>query len=559
MCYNITVIMNKGVALEGNSVLCNNFCVEDSQSQNLKSLEHYKSVLKSLERSYSKTQSIDNTEEEGFINKINQVNGKIIEILNRLGIEQYENGNIEQALKYYNDILFYDFNNWEFYSERGKHFRELGEYALSVLFLEKALEYNPQYSNLYWFIGEIYLKEMDKPIEALNYFKKYIDIVPPDAEAFYIIGKLYKKCDEDDFIKEQIEFFQKAVKINPNHKDAIRDLALAYSMAGEHEKSFEYFYKLFELGATMDNYFSYSTRKLKLKDFEEGFKYYECRFLLSEPTQYPEINKPRWSGENISDKTLLVQFEQGYGDSIQFARYLEQVKPLAKKIIFRTRYNLFKLFHDNLEGIELVGQTTPIEILDFDYHIPLLSLPFCLNTTVENIPYKEGYLNANKEKTEEFKQKFFDNNCFKIGIAWCGSEDGVHQRDIPLDVFYPLTKLKNMKVYSFQKDYGEEQIDLVPKGTNIIDISIHLKDFSDTAAAMENMDLIITSDNGNVHLAGAMGKRAFLLLNKHSEWRWFYDEEKTSWYDSVKIFKKQNESDNWNTLINRVIDEINCK
>ena len=253
---------------------------------------------------------------------------------------------------------------------------------------------------------------------------------------------------------------------------------------------------------------------------------------------------------------MLIQYEQGFGDSIQFLRYVEQIKPLAKKIIFRTRDKLLDLLKINLNGFEVIGQSLPIEELQFDYHIPLMSLPKVLNSKIDNIPLAQGYIKADAKKTEEYKKNFFDNDYFKIGISWNGTEGGSQKRSIPLELFYPLTKMKNTKVYSFQKGLGSGQLELLPPNVEIVDLGNTFDDFSDTAAAMSNLDLFITSDNGNLNLAGAMGKKAFLLLTQYPDWRWFFDEETTPWYNSVKIFKQANENDGWEPVMQRAFKEL---
>ena len=120
-------------------------------------------------------------------------------------------------------------------------------------------------------------------------------------------------------------------------------------------------------------------------------------------------------------------------------------------------------------------------------------------------------------------------------------------------------KSQNVKIYSFQKNLEAKQLQQLPENVEIVDLGADFKDFSDTAAAIENVDLFVTSDNSVFNLAATMEKNTFLLLNRFSEWRWFFDEEKTLWYDSVKIFKKQNEQESWDLLMQRVINEINLK
>lgn len=392
---------------------------------------------------------------------------------------------------------------------------------------------------------------------AIEYFEKHIEKNPQDALIYNMIGYLYKRIDEDENIDKQIKYFEKALEIRPDFRSATRNLAYAYYRMRKYEEAIKFYRNLLKLDPLADDYCAYACIMLQLGDFKEGWKYYEYRFLKKYGrTDYPAIDKPRWEGQTIPDKTLLVQYEQGFGDSIQFLRYLQLLKPFVKKIIFRVQDELVDLFRINVNGIEIAENSTSFEDLSFDYHIPLMSIPSVINTSIENIPSPEGYINAEKNKVEAYKKEFFDNDCFKIGISWHGMPTGNRDRDVPLTHFYNLSKLNNVKIYSFQKGPGEKQLEKLPLGIEIINMGKIFNNFSDTAAAMANLDLFITSDNSSFNLAGAMGKRTFVLLNKDSEWRWFLDEDSTPWYNSVKIFKKQKKNESWDLLMQRVIDNL---
>lgn len=343
-------------------------------------------------------------------------------------------------------------------------------------------------------------------VAAIVYYEKYIKLCKTNAVVYNMLGYLYQKLAKYQNIDKQISYFEKALEIQPDYKQAIRNLALVYPLAGKHQEASECFHKLFKLDPVLDDYMAYGCQKIQLKDFEEGWKYYEYRFLKEyTPTEYPKMDKPRWEGQKILDKTLLVQYEQGFGDSIQFCRYLEQIKPMVGKIIFRVQNELVDLMKNSFNDIEIVGKSALIRDLSFDYHIPLMSLPYILKASVDNIPLAEGYLKADKSKVEAYREKFFDNDCFKIGISWSGTKFGNVCRNIPLRFFYPLAKLKNTRIYSFQKGFATEQLKELPEEIEIIDLGKNFNNFSETAVAIENIDLFVTSDNSLFNLSGAMG------------------------------------------------------
>lgn len=479
------------------------------------------------------------------------------EILEKYAEEQVKNKSYLEAIKSYKHLLNYKPDNCNFYLKISECLKAINEYDLAIGFLQEAININPEYADAYLSLGEIYSKNLNNKEEAIKHYKQYLKLNPNNASICNAIGNLYKEIDKYKNTEEQIKYFKKAVELKPDFKGALRNLAIVYSInEGLEKEAIECFCKLFELGAIYDDNFAYACLKIKLKDFEEGWKHYESRFQkFFEPSSYIKTSKPEWSGQVLKNETLLINYEQGFGDSICFVRYLEHIKPLVKNIILRVQDSLADLFKLNFHGIKIVGQVPP-EDISFDFHIPLLSIMNVLHETVENIPLAQGYIKADKRRQEQYKKKFFDNDCFKIGIAWKGSKYGNKMRDIPLEVFYPLTKIKNVKVYSFQKGSNLEQLDNISKGIEIIDIAKTFNDFNDTAAAMANLDLFVSSDNGVFNLAAAIGIKTCLMLNKPSEWRWFLDEKSTPWYNSVQIFKKQTPEESWQSLLQKIVLNI---
>lgn len=487
--------------------------------------------------------------------KTSEINEKIVDVLDKLGDERFEQGDFSVAIDYYKSILTYNTRDWSLYFKVGERLKQLGEYNQALHFFEKVISISPEHSYSYLLMGYIYYQNMEDFVNALDCFKKYVEIEPQDPQAYIIIGHLYKRIDYHGSAEKQIEYFEKALELMPGLKDVIKNLAYAYSAMERCQEAAECFEQSFSPETSADDYFVYSCMKMKLGDFDEGWKYYESRFTKeSDKTHYPVTEKPKWEGQTILDKTLLVQYEQGFGDSLQFFRYLEKAKPFVKKIIFRAQDELADLFRINANGIEILSGATPLDELPFDYHVPLMDLVRLMDPHLDTVPVSEGYIKADESKIEKYKKEFFDNDCLKIGISWHGAACGNVLRNISLDTFYPLTKIKNVKIYSFQKGIGSEQLEQLPEGVEIVDLGKTFEDFSDTAAAMANLDLFISSDNGVFNLAGAMGKKSFLLLNKPSNWRWFFDEETTRWYENVKVLKKQFTNESWNSLLQRVIE-----
>ena len=329
-----------------------------------------------------------------------------------------------------------------------------------------------------------------------------------DFDACFNQGNIYYMVKNDPVAASKC--YKKAVALNPENINAQIGLALSY---------------------------------LKMKNYKEGWKYFESRnsFIMQGAS---DLIKPLWLGEPIQDKILYVYYEAGFGDTIMFARFLPLLKNKCKKVLFMPQPECLKLFEDSQLGVEVLSQN--ICPSDFDFHIPMRSLPYALKVSTEVTDDK--YLKADLSKVEV--KKYFDNNDFKIGINWQGNSGDI-KRKIPLKSFYKLFDLPKTKIYSLQVGEGSQQLAGME---NIIDLGSTFNDFSDTAAAVENLDLIISNDTSVAHLAGALGKNCWVLLPFVSDWRWGVDRT-CSWYKSLKLFR-QKDSGNWDDPFAEVYEEL---
>ena len=331
------------------------------------------------------------------------------------------------------------------------------------------------------------------------------------------------------------------------------DLALAYLYRVNPTVSFEkaYFY---EVGADVYNQkqqpdlavsfmekslsYSYSKDKeyklagYKIANDFTGWDLLESRFdKENAPAIYPKFDKPRWNIKQPKGK-ILVHWEQGFGDTIMFSRFLEKLRFYATKIYLAVRKPMLKLMQENFDFVSVVdAENLPS---DYDYHIPLMSLMKELNITLNDVSGK-SYLNAKTQNIKSDKRK--------VGIAWQGSPAGMSERNMTLLDFEFLFKRKDIQLYSFQKGVGFSSAAGLFQDLNLIDLGSTFKDFYDTACSLLSMDLFISTDNCLANLAGALGVPTILLLNHIPECRWMNAEEKTIWYDSIDIIKQKRNGD----------------
>jgi hypothetical protein len=238
------------------------------------------------------------------------------------------------------------------------------------------------------------------------------------------------------------------------------------------------------------------------------------------------------------------------GDTLQFCRYVPRVAALAADVILEVPAVLVPL----LEGLPGVRRLVALgtDLPAFDCHCPLLSLPFAFRTTLEDIPAGEPYIRAREERTERWRRRLGPKSRPRVGIAWSGNPRHRNDRNRSLALGSLLPCLGDrVEVVSLQKDLREPDAALVAQASAARHFGAELEDFADTAALVELMDLVIAVDTSVAHLAGAMGKPAWILLPFNPDWRWLLDREDSPWYPSMRLFRQRAPGD-WDGVLAEV-------
>ena len=262
-----------------------------------------------------------------------------------------------------------------------------------------------------------------------------------------------------------------------------------------------------------------------------------------------------WDGSPLGERTILLYAEQGFGDTIQFIRYAPLVKQLGGTVLVECQASLVRLF-GRTEGIDrLIGQGSPLPA--YDVQASLLSLPAILRTTSSTIPAGVPYVIPDDRLVEQWRQELNAVPGFRIGICWQGNAE--HKRDrfrsMPLCEFEPLARLDGVQLISLQKGQGTEPLSALGGRFSVIDWTSRLDDFMDTAALMKSLDLIITADTANAHLAGAIGVPVWVVLPFAPDWRWQLDREDSPWYPTMRLFRPR-EPAKWGKVFQRVASEL---
>lgn len=424
-------------------------------------------------------------------------------------------------------------------------------------YLKRAITVKPAayyYENL----ARIYTNNYKKQIEILE---EAIKKCKCGYEIYFLLGIAYKNSIE--YEKAETAYL-KAIELNKEAEDVYFNLASLYLFLNNPQKAIEYYNKCIELRPDdIEARYFLSLGYMRTKNYETGLKYFENRLcrdtaIKSQLVTYPNLMKKSklWQGEDISDQILYTYYEAGFGDMIMFARYIPELKKRCKKLIIKPQKELTQLFRDNFEDIEVMDLFYEENKINFDYHIPFLSIPYVLNLKNDKIfVHHDKYMQATEEKAIFFREKYFDNNSFKIAIKWQGNTFYETDRVINVEAFSPLFNLANTKIYSAQTFEGSEEFEKLSNKYDITDLSKDFKDFSYTAGALANVDLVICSDTSLAHLAGAMGIPCFILLPYNYNWRWHTDLNHCDWYDSVKLFRL-NKKENWNQLMEKIVNYI---
>jgi tetratricopeptide (TPR) repeat protein len=305
-----------------------------------------------------------------------------------------------------------------------------------------------------------------------------------------------------------------------------------------------------------DAHFLKGLSSLVTGDFERGWIEYEWRRKApAARITERDFPQPLWLGEDdIAGKTILLHSEQGFGDTIQFCRYAPLVAAYGARVIVEVEEPLRELMTGVAGAAQIIAKGRPLP--DFDLQCPLLSLPLAFKTRLETIPSSPSYLRAPGQNLQNWDARLGMERRPKIGLAWAGNAKHVRDRErsIGLGHLLPLLDVDATFV-SLQKEVRAADAEMLKKIGGILRFDDELKDFSDTAALISRLDLVISVDTSIAHLAGALGKPVWVLLTHAPDWRWLLDRDGSPWYPTAGLFR-QDDARAWDEVIARVRDAL---
>jgi tetratricopeptide (TPR) repeat protein len=516
-----------------------------------------------------------------------RINPDYIEACNNLGNALKNKGETERALDYYTKAIVLNPDYIPVINNLANLLKKLGRTDEAVIHYKKAISLDPGVSETYFNLADA-LKDLDMFDDAIEQYRQAISIRPDFAEAYSDLGNILKKIKKYD---EAIENYRKAISLKPDFAEAYNNLSDTYRVLGKfsesvdlglkaiqvkpdfesayvnlgniylaqgnYNASIEQYQKAIEIRPNYpDAHYNMGLLLLLMGEFEEGWKEYGWRFKskeIADQIGYRDLGIPVWNGTPLNGRTILIMSEQGFGDQIQFARYIPLIKEMGGRVLFECHKELMPLF-ESFEGIDRLlekpynsdsGENT-------DVCVQLLNLPGIFGAKLDNMLADVPYLKADPGSADKWESRF-NRASIKIGIVWAGNPKHSNEgnRSCKLSDFTLLSSIPDVELFSLQKDGMNGNYESHLSAMKVIDLGKEIGDFNDTASIIEKLDLVISVDTSVAHLAGSLGRPVWTLLPFIPDWRWMLDREDTPWYPTMKLFR-QREPGDWEDVLNRV-------
>ncbi|MGA7936907.1 MAG: tetratricopeptide repeat protein [Kovacikia sp.] len=443
-----------------------------------------------------------------------------VETLNILGVILCQSGQVEAAIAHFKQALTVKPDFVEGWCNLGSALQQQGNLQAAIPYYQRAIALNPACADAHYNLALV-LQDQDRLEEALEHCQRVIELRPDFGDGYYSQGFVLRRLGR---LEAAIASYQRTIQLEPDYPEAHKNLGHALLLTG---------------------------------DLTHGFAEYEWRWRQKNWCPRP-FAPPLWDGSSLGGKTILLHAEQGMGDTIQFIRYAALVKDQGGRVVVECPPPLLRLL-ETASGIDqLIVQNT--QLPEFDTHAPLLSLPYILGTNLATVPAQVPYL-LSREAGADFKMgvaqcrtrpETSHSSSLQVGIVWAGNPQHKNNRhrSCGLDWFRPLLDVPAVRFFSLQKGRAAADLQAAPE-LPIQDLSAQLHDFADTAAAIAQLDLVITVDTAVAHLAGALGKPVWTLLSFSPDWRWMLNQETSPWYPTMRLFR-QPYPGSWQNVFERV-------
>ena len=425
----------------------------------------------------------------------------------------------------------------------------IGDLPAAEVAFRRALEISPDLSEAHINMG-ILLANDHRWQEAERHYRKALEIHPLQMEAYLNFGGML--LAQKRFSEAEVAY-RHALLIEPLSPGIWSSLGVLMACMQREDEAERCYRKAMSVAPEYRKApFNLAYLLLRQGRYEEGWACLEARDWYTQIAQH--LKCPRWHGESIAGKNLLISIEAGHGDMIQFCRYASLVKQRGcARLSVLCHPGLQRLFA-NVRGIDdVIALNEPLPATAWDYWVPPLSLPFIFGTQLNTIPADLPYIFAEMGEAERWSHIVCSNDAaLRVGLVWRGNPRFENDADRSLGSLCelaPLGSVLGIRYFSLQKGVGEDEAQFTPPFP-IVDLSEHIKDFADTAAILMNLDLVISVDTAVAHLAGALGKSCWLMLPAYkTDWRWLTDRNDSPWYPKVMRIFRQTDTGDWSTVV----------
>ena len=466
----------------------------------------------------------------------------------------YKTGQIDETERICQEILHSDPDSVDALHLLGVVAYRVGKYDVAVDLITQAIEIDSGQAIFFNSLG-LGLKEQFRLEEAIEAYRRALEINPDYSEACNNLGTVLQSQEDFD---QAIALYRHAVRINPRYCEAYNNLGLLFQEQGRLKEGIEAYKCALKIHPQFANAHSNLAKTLFLQgDFRNAWKEYEWRWEcsgISFSLNKRHFPQSLWDGSNLSRRTILVWAEQGIGDEIMFSSMLPNLLRMNSNVIVECDKRLVPLFQRSFPDVQFVPREDPTnpKLLDttiIDYQIPMGSLGQWLRVDEDAfLPKQESYLQACPNKTRQMQKKYRElaDDKLLVGISWKSTgidKKRAHTKNAPLQYWIPI--LSRQDCYFISLQYGDIRED-IEEHTSAFGCPIYvdeeidsLENLDDFAAQVSALDLIISTSNATVHVAGGLGKRVWVLLSSRPDWRWMLGRDDSLWYQTVRLFRQE--------------------